>query len=112
MFTISQAHSNGITHLAFSPDGNRLFSGARKDPHIHCWDMRNPGKILRSYERNVTTNQRIYFSMDSAFNWLCSGNSDGTVSVWPLEADASTSDDAVEPGVKLSVHSDCVNGVR
>lgn len=25
-----QSHSGGVTHLMFSPDGNKLFSGARK----------------------------------------------------------------------------------
>ena len=78
--------------------------------------MRNPGKILYSYKRSVNTNQRIYFDIDSTFNWLCTGNNDGLLSIWPLESDSEnpteTADEIDDPGVRLSVHSDCVNGVR
>jgi hypothetical protein len=35
-----ESHVGGITHLKFSSDGNRLFSGARKDSDIICWDIR------------------------------------------------------------------------
>ena len=81
--------------------------------------MRNPGKILQSYKRCVTTNQRIYFDIDSTFNWLCTGNNDGRLSIWPLEKDLKDpepqgTDTSLEddPGVRLNVHNDCVNGVR
>uniref|UniRef100_A0A1D5QZV1 Telomerase Cajal body protein 1 n=2 Tax=Macaca TaxID=9539 RepID=A0A1D5QZV1_MACMU len=57
-------HQGGITHLCFHPDGNRFFSGARKDAELLCWDLRQPGYPLWSLGREVTTNQRIYFDLD------------------------------------------------
>ncbi|XP_051851754.1 telomerase Cajal body protein 1 isoform X2 [Antechinus flavipes] len=57
-------HHGGITHLCFHPDGNRLFSGARKDDELLCWDLRQPGHLLLSLNREVSTNQRIYFDLD------------------------------------------------
>jgi len=34
-----------------------------QDHEILCWDMRNPGQILFSLYRKVTTNQRMYFDI-------------------------------------------------
>uniref|UniRef100_A0A1B8Y4R1 Telomerase Cajal body protein 1 n=1 Tax=Xenopus tropicalis TaxID=8364 RepID=A0A1B8Y4R1_XENTR len=61
---ILQGHQGGITHLGFSPDGNCVFSGGRKDPEILGWDIRYPGNVLFTLRRNVATNQRIYFDVD------------------------------------------------
>lgn len=36
---------SGVTLVRFSPDGNLLFSGARKDNTIQCWDMRSTTKV-------------------------------------------------------------------
>lgn len=66
-------HSGGITHLQFSPDGTKLLSGGRKDSEIICWDMRNPGTVLFSVQRNVTTNQRMYFDITPDSRHLVSG---------------------------------------
>lgn len=33
-------HKGGITSMAFSMDGLRLYSGARKDKELICWDLR------------------------------------------------------------------------
>lgn len=38
-------HEGGVTCLRMSPDSRLLFSGARKDDYIHCWDVRNTGKV-------------------------------------------------------------------
>ncbi|XP_010613192.1 telomerase Cajal body protein 1 isoform X2 [Fukomys damarensis] len=57
-------HRGGITHVCFHPDGNRFFSGARKDAELLCWDLRQPSHPLWSLSREVTTNQRIYFDLD------------------------------------------------
>lgn len=35
-----------------------------KDNEIICWDMRNLGAVLHTFERFVDTNQRIYFEID------------------------------------------------
>lgn len=107
----------GVTHLVFSKDGLKLFSGGRKDPDIVCWDMRFPGRVFFSVKRQVVTNQRIYFDLDETDKFLMSGNNDGSVGVWDLtEAfncdDAKKDDDVVlEPVLRWNAHEDCVNGV-
>jgi len=99
----------GLTHLLFSQDGNRLFSGGRKDNLIYCWDVRNPGKVLQVFKRDVQTNQRIYFDL-YADKHLCSGNNNGVVSIW----DANDFDVSVESQPEFysfKAHSDCTNGI-
>lgn len=106
---IIESHTGGLTHLMFSQDGNQLFSGGRKDPLIYCWDIRNPGKVLQVFKRDVKTNQRIYFDI-YAEKHLCSGNDNGMVSIW----DAAEFDLTLETQPELysfKAHSDCTNGV-
>uniref|UniRef100_A0A1Y1K095 WD repeat-containing protein 79 n=1 Tax=Photinus pyralis TaxID=7054 RepID=A0A1Y1K095_PHOPY len=40
-------HKGGITAMAFSMDGMRLYTGARKDNEIICWDLRV--RVLRRF---------------------------------------------------------------
>ncbi|MGH0157999.1 UNVERIFIED_CONTAM: hypothetical protein FKN15_034701 [Acipenser sinensis] len=61
---VLQGHQGGLTHLCFSPDGTLLYSGGRKDPEILCWDLREPGRVLFSMRRAVSTNQRMYFDLE------------------------------------------------
>jgi WD40 repeat protein len=35
----------GVTCVKISPDSRLLFSGARKDPLIYCWDLRKTGEV-------------------------------------------------------------------
>lgn len=35
-----KVHKGGIVTMVFSLDGLRLYSGARKDKEIICWDLR------------------------------------------------------------------------
>lgn len=70
---VFNGHSGGLTHMMFSPDGPCLYTGARMDHEIICWDLRNPGKVLFSLYRNVATNQRIYFDLTPDGNTLVSG---------------------------------------
>ncbi|XP_022098757.1 LOW QUALITY PROTEIN: telomerase Cajal body protein 1-like [Acanthaster planci] len=115
MICMVQGQMGGVTHLMFSPDSNRLYSGGRKDPEIICWDMRNPGRVLFSLMRDVTTNQRMYFDLDSTGQYLVSGNQDGTVSVWdtsqPPVTEGSAGDSIIDPILRFTAHSDAVNGV-
>ncbi|CAH1781527.1 unnamed protein product [Owenia fusiformis] len=106
-------HTGGVTHMIFSKDGNRLYSGGRKDPEILCWDMRNPGKILFTIERNVTTNQRIYFDFDRDGQYIASGGQDGKLHIWDTLATPSISDEdpVLPPILGQNVHRDTVNGV-
>ena len=61
---ILQGQCGGVTHVVFSPDGNRLYTGGRKDSELLCWDVREPGLVLFKAVREVETNQRIYFDLD------------------------------------------------
>ncbi|KAK3602482.1 hypothetical protein CHS0354_022348 [Potamilus streckersoni] len=71
MVCMFQGQQGGVTHIAFSPDGTKLYSGGRKDSEILCWDMRNPGQILFTALRQVESNQRIYFDQDRYTLQLC-----------------------------------------
>lgn len=94
----------------FSNDGNRLFSGARKDPELYCWDIRNPGKLLQIFKRNVTSNQRIYFDLYGNEKYLASGNNDGNVYFWNgNDFDITKEDEPLQ--YSLNSHDDCVNGL-
>ncbi|XP_034713149.1 telomerase Cajal body protein 1 isoform X2 [Etheostoma cragini] len=105
-------HHGGLTHLLFSPDGNYLYTGGRKDPEILCWDLREPGKVVFSLKRNVTTNQRIYFDLDLSGRYLLSGNTEGVVSVWDtLTAPPDGNEDLLQPQLRFQAHWDCTNGV-
>ncbi|XP_007950544.1 telomerase Cajal body protein 1 [Orycteropus afer afer] len=108
--TLLRGHHGGITHLCFHPDGNRLFSGARKDAELLCWDLRQPGHPLWSLSREVATNQRIYFDLDPTGQFLVSGSTSGAISVWDL---SGAVEDNRKPELVLSFlpQKDCTNGV-
>ncbi|XP_062967315.1 telomerase Cajal body protein 1 isoform X2 [Cynocephalus volans] len=102
-------HQGGITHLCFHPDGNRFFSGARKDAELLCWDLRQPGHPLWSLSREVTTNQRIYFDLDPTGQFLVSGSTSGAISVW--DTSGAADDGKPEPVLSFLPQKDCTNGV-
>lgn len=110
-----EGQQGGVTHLAFSPDGTKLYSGGRKDPEIICWDLRNPGQILFVALRQVLTNQRIYFELDRSGQYMFSGSHDGTVNIW----DTTVTPEELFPGQdsvlkvtnKFQAHKDTVNGI-
>nr|CAB3267763.1 telomerase Cajal body protein 1-like [Phallusia mammillata] len=117
------AHSSGVTCLKFSADGNRLYSGARKDGSIKCWDMRWLNTPLLQFNRQVTTNQRIHF--DLVYNGeilketeLIAGSTDGNIVLWNLkeaipEAETDVANCQVldtQPVYAFKGHNDCVNG--
>ncbi|XP_021939349.1 telomerase Cajal body protein 1 isoform X2 [Zootermopsis nevadensis] len=106
-------HSGGITHLQFSPDGTKLLSGGRKDSEVICWDIRNPGTVLFSVQRDVATNQRMYFDITPDSRYLVSGNTNGCVSVWDmLQISRATAEETVLSScTSFTAHSDCVNGI-
>nr|XP_014271831.1 telomerase Cajal body protein 1 isoform X2 [Halyomorpha halys] len=102
----------GLTHLKFSNDGMRLFSGGRMDNEIICWDIRNPGSVLSTYERVVKTNQRIYFDMSPDDKYLISGGTDGFCRVWNLHDETKLdSEGKLKECFKFKTNNDCVNGV-
>lgn len=70
--------------------------------------MRNPGRILDIFDRDVETNQRIYFELFRD-KFLCTGNNNGSIRTWNLNDEA---DRKRENFFDLNVHKSCVNGVR
>ncbi|UYV65917.1 WRAP53 [Cordylochernes scorpioides] len=104
-----EGHRGGVTHVKFSPCGNRLYSGARMDNEILCWDLRNPGVVLARMRRVVATHQRMYFEVSSSGRWLVTGNSNGVVSVWDMEQEPQT--EILLPAQFFQAHGDCVVGV-
>ena len=69
----------GPTHTAlvqvkFSADGNFLYTGARKDPEILCWDVRYTSDVVYRLQRNTAdTNQRIHFDIEPMGRHLSTG---------------------------------------
>ncbi|XP_077986818.1 telomerase Cajal body protein 1-like [Glandiceps talaboti] len=111
-----QGHQGGVTHLKFSPDGNLLYSGGRKDPEILCWDLRNPGVVLYKMVRNADTNQRMYFDIDSTGQFIVSGNDNGSLTVWdthvsPTTDNTNDNEPTLQPVLTYVAHYDSVNGV-
>jgi WD40 repeat protein len=80
LVSILAGHRGGVTQVSFSPDNRRLYSGARKDDDILCWDIRNTSQLLYSLQREVSTNQRIGFGF--AGDHLVSGGTDGCIRIW------------------------------
>ncbi|KAK9524568.1 hypothetical protein VZT92_016951 [Zoarces viviparus] len=105
-------HHGGLTHLLFSPDGNYLYTGGRKDPEILCWDLREPGEVVFSFKRNVATNQRIYFDLDQSGRYLLSGDTERVVSVWDTQtAPPDGTEELLQPQLRFQAHWDCTNGI-
>ncbi|XP_007523444.1 telomerase Cajal body protein 1 [Erinaceus europaeus] len=102
-------HQGGITHLCFHPDGNQFFSGARKDAELLGWDLRQPSHPLWSLNREVATNQRIYFDLDPSGKCLVTGSTSGTVSVWDITG--AGLEGRPEPVLSFLPQKDCTNGV-
>lgn len=114
-------HQGGLTHMKFSWDGTKLFTGSRKEHEIFCWDIRYLSTVLYSLRRDSDTNQRIYFDTNFYTNYLVSGGQDGHVRFYDLgeiansiETNSDGSGDSSEsrqPTFAFKAHQDCVNGV-
>ncbi|KAG8229176.1 hypothetical protein J437_LFUL009893 [Ladona fulva] len=108
-------HIGGVTHLRFSPDGTKLYSGGRKDPYVHCWDMRKLGQALFLMERDVETNQRITFDISPDGRFFFSGNTSGKIKIWdvtgtPISWDCKDGP-LLQVATEIQASKDCVNGV-
>lgn len=77
-------HTGGITFLKFLHGDNYLVSGARKDNKLLMWDIRNSFRPVLELNREVTTNQRIYFDVSEDGKWLASGDTNGLIHAWDI----------------------------
>ncbi len=85
----SAHHATGITCLRWHPGGMHLFSGARQDNTIRCWDLRHTTKPVQTYGRAGATQQRLGFDVDAAGVCLVTGNAaDGSVSLFDISSGA------------------------
>lgn len=83
-------HTGGVTLMKFSSDGKRLITGARKDNQLLGWDVRNETEPVFNLNRNVETNQTIYFDVNRSDEWLISGDSNGIVHAFDMECGTAT----------------------
>uniref|UniRef100_A0AC34G9S0 Uncharacterized protein n=1 Tax=Panagrolaimus sp. ES5 TaxID=591445 RepID=A0AC34G9S0_9BILA len=93
--------SRNVTHLCYSPDGNKLFYSCSKSNTIQSLDVRFGCKPLAMYSRPVNTSQRIYFEVDKSGKYLISGTTNNEILVFDLLKEI-TADEVAEPTVRIS----------
>jgi WD40 repeat protein/serine/threonine protein kinase len=74
-------HNGPISHVAFSPDGNKALSGTVSG-EIFLWDVKT-GEILRSYEGHSAWVRTIAFSPDG--QTALSSSNDQSMILWDVE---------------------------
>ncbi|KAL6423170.1 hypothetical protein ACFW04_010090 [Cataglyphis niger] len=100
---------SGVTQIEFSSCGMKLFSVVRKNNEFLCWDLRNPGTVLYSFEgRQSDTNQRIQFAITPDNKQIISGDIDGNIIVWELSE--ITNYENLNSKYKIKLSKDCING--
>ncbi|KAI3996061.1 hypothetical protein MKX01_037571 [Papaver californicum] len=100
---VLHGQEGGVTHVQFSKDGNYLYTGARKDPYILCWDIRKTaGIVYKLYRYSDSTNQRIFFDIEPSGRHLGTGGQDGQVQIYDLQTGQWVS--------SFQAASDTVNG--
>ncbi|KAL4093755.1 hypothetical protein PRIC1_011185 [Phytophthora ramorum] len=93
----------GISQVKFSPCGRFLFTAARRDARIHCWDIRATNEILHSFNRVADSNQRVEFDLHCGGRYLATGNRTGRVMLYDVLTGA-----LLDESIQLP---DCANGV-
>ena len=81
LFTL-EGHSDGVTSVAYSPDGRWIVSGSR-DNTLKVWDTEN-GQEVRTLEGHSNVVTSVAYSPDG--RWIVSGSRDGTLKVWEAES--------------------------
>ena len=79
-------HATGVTGLAWSPDGNYLYTGARKDARILCWDVRgaSDAAVYAMRRASAHSNQRVGFDVEPCGRHLVTGGEDGVLRAFDL----------------------------
>lgn len=91
------AHQAGVTHVRFSPDATRLWTGGRRDNFLLEWDLRML-RVLARYERTCDTNQRYRFDISPVDGrFLATGARDGRIRIFDTLAPAAQDTKAAEP---------------
>lgn len=100
------------------------------------WDVRNMGSVLSVMKRSADTNQRMFFDVDAAGEYLSTGNTDGSICTWFVGGSEAACNDQIldgsgektsssstgessaadasqfAPVLTFRAHEDCVNGIR
>ncbi|CEG36745.1 Guanine nucleotide-binding protein [Plasmopara halstedii] len=103
LLTLRDHGGRGITQVKFSPCGRFLFTAARQDAQIHCWDIRASNEILHTFNRVADTNLRIEFDLHCGGKYLATGSRSGCVMLYDVMTGALLNENIRLP--------DCANGV-
>jgi len=98
-----EGHRGGVTQVSHGACGSYVYSGARADPEVKCWDPRTGGCLYAMARDSGTTNQRIGFSVEPVGRHLVTGGEGGSLTAFDL----TTGERAGAHGVARDV----VNGV-
>lgn len=85
-----------ILFLAFTPDGHRLASLSNFDPAIHVWDV-SSGKSLAGLQAGGHFRDLHTAAMSADGKRLASGDANGKVRVWDLEAAREVRQFSIDP---------------
>jgi WD40 repeat protein len=83
-FKTFEDHQDGVSSVAFSPDGRLLASGSwRKDKAVRVWDLHHPDQEPLLFKGHTDSVTSVKFSPDGTI--LASASDDKTVCLWNLE---------------------------
>ncbi|MBC1276869.1 hypothetical protein GNF10_13055, partial [Nostoc sp. UCD121] len=75
------AHSDGVTSIAISPDGKRIVTGGISTPTMKVWDLRT-FLMLKGESGHTQPVETVAISSDGRL--IASGSDDGTIKLWDL----------------------------
>ncbi|CAE6504651.1 unnamed protein product [Rhizoctonia solani] len=99
--TVRRGHTDRVTSVSFSPDG-QLVASSSGDMLIRIWDARRPSQRSKVFKGHTNTITSVAYS--PLGDMLASGSWDQTVRIW----DTSTRLEICEP---LEGHNNCVTSV-
>ncbi|MHC5746196.1 MAG: WD40 repeat domain-containing protein [Nostoc sp.] len=75
------AHSDGVTSIAISPDGKQIVTGGISTPTMKVWDLRT-FFMLKGDSGHTQPVETVAISSDGKF--IASGSDDHTIKLWDL----------------------------